>query len=296
MPDPVALGYPEATVLVARPFADGREGWAEHAAEEPGAVLVWSGTQFGLTIVFHPSLAAAREARRRLTESSTLSGSVVLTPSLTAGELPVYFDHEGLWANLTGASGTLAYPRGLPRADPPESGAPPLSTPRSRWAARELLSRPFSAAANGRPEHLVGPFGIPSAQRRLIESGVIVHRVLGEPSRMPAFEGRRGGQIVLATGELRDGQSPAALFLALTRDCRVFPFLYAISGRRVLLGAVGESAGPAPPNPAVRPARRPVLATLLAALEEIDLFRDEAAHLRPLLDHRFDRLAPAPRE
>jgi hypothetical protein len=295
VPDPAALGFPEATVLLVRPFADGQASWAGRAAAQPGAVVVWSGSQFALAVLFHASGAAAREARRQLTEPSTVSGSVLLTPGLAAGELPVYFDHEGAWSNLTGTVGTLAYPRGLPRGHLGESDDSPLSSPRSRWAARELLSRPFAATASGRPAHLVGPFGVPGAQRRLIESGLVVHRVLVDPSRLPPFQGRHAAQVVFVTGEVREGQTPGDLFLALTRECRVFPFLYAISGRRVLLGAVGESGSPGPSASPAGAARRPVLPTLQGSLGGIELFRDESDHLRLVVDHRYDRLAPPPR-
>lgn len=292
VPDPVALGWPAASILLVRPFAEQRSRWAEEVSAEAGAVLLWEGVQFSLAFLFHRSAADGQSARRRLTDPRWVSASIALDPSPTPAGVPVYFDFEGLWRSLTQTPGAWAYPRGLPQgvAERPEDGS--IRSPRSRWAARELLRRPFSQTGGGRPAHLVGPFGVPSAQRRLIEQGVIAHRVLVDPARLPAYQSRRPSEVVLLTGELREDRSVGSLFQELTRTCRVFPFLVGVSGSRVLLGALGQTGGRSLEAAVGAPPRPPVLATLEGKLEGIELFREEAEHLTLRLDHRFDRLAP----
>ncbi|MCI4345903.1 MAG: hypothetical protein L3K07_04025 [Thermoplasmata archaeon] len=291
VPDPAAFGYPEASLLVQRPFADSGAKWSTLASADPGCVLLWEGAQFGLALLFHPSAKLAKGSRSRLASPETASSSVLLAPVLAEGEFPVYFDFEGIWSNVVRAVGTLAYPRGLPRALSDGAGEGESWTPRSRWAATQLLQRPFGEGAMGRPAHLVGPFGVPGAQRRLIESGTVAHRVLADPARLPPFQGRKPAEVVLATGVLREGSSSGRLFLALTRECRVFPFLFTTAGSRVLLGSLGQPPG----APAARPAsseRTPVMEVLQAHLGGIEIFREDASRLRLTVDHRYDRLLP----
>ncbi|MCI4364377.1 MAG: hypothetical protein L3K13_08835, partial [Thermoplasmata archaeon] len=275
IPDPAAFGYPEASVIVQRPFADSSAKWSSLASEDPGCVFLWEGTQFGFAILFHRSEETAKEARLRLASAENASSSLLLAPALTEGELPVYFDFEGIWSNVVRAVGTLAYPRGLPRALSGGAATPEPWSPRRRWAAEQLLGRPFGEGATGRPAHLVGPFGVPGAQRRLIETGWIAHRVLADPARLPPFQGRKPAEVVLASGLLREGSSSGQLFLNLTRECRVFPFLLATAGRRVLLGALGQP--PAAPGLAVpgSAGRSSVLDVLQSRLTGIELFRED---------------------
>jgi hypothetical protein len=291
VPDPVAFGYPESSLLLQRPFADSSTKWSSLASADPDCVLLWEGSQFALALLFHRTAASAKASRSRLARPDAASSSVLLAPALGSGELPVFFDFEGVWSNVARSVGTLAYPRGLPRmvSGPPEDDR--AWNPRSRWAAQELLRRPFGEGAHGRPAHLVGPFGVPGAQRRLIENGAVAHRVFADPARVPPFQGRQAAEVVLVTGLFRDGASSGHLFLTLTRECSVFPFLYAMGGRRVLLGALGQSAGPTNSAPPESRSERSVLAALQAELSEIEIFREESSRLRLTVDHRYDRLA-----
>lgn len=289
LPAPTRFGFPSITIALARPFADQVPTLSEEWANLPGCVLLWVGTQSALGVFFHRSPTEQDRVADRVGAVDRASACLLLHPAVELGGLPVYFDFEGSWAHLAGDTGSRGYPKGLPPTLAPEARGPARWTGRERWAARELLRRPFEAEARGRPGHLIGPFGLPGAQKRLLAEGWVLYRVLAAPERIPPFRGRQADRIALISGTLREGITAPALFGALTQECRVYPFLYAVDGKKLLLGALGQSPGPSAP---ASPSRRPVLATLRQALEGIEIVEEHAGHMRAPVDHRYDRLAP----
>jgi hypothetical protein len=290
VPSPPLFGYPEMTFAVLRPFADRTTALATQWGGSAGLVHAWIGSQFALGVFFHRSRKERDRAESRLANGSAGTPVAVLHPPPTPAGCPAFFDFEGGWSHLSDAAGARGYPRGLPALPGADPSAPSTWSPRRRWAARELLERPFVVEREGRPGHLVGPFGLPFAQQRLLAEGWVLHRVLAEPSRIPPFRGRRMDRVILVTGALRDGVAAEALFMTLTRDCRVFPFLFAVADRTVLLGGLGQAPGPSPTAPA--PARLPVTPTLRRALTDIQVLDDGTAQVRIVVDHRYDRLTP----
>lgn len=296
VPDPVRIGYPWATVLLLRPFADRAEATRAAWTEDPTNILTWWGPQSALGVFLHATPEDAEEFARRL--ESQRPGSVLsaIRVHLTEAELPVFFDYEGLWVHLAGLAGTTAYPNGLGGQFPGADGAPAPTTDHQRWAIAELVHRPFVAAASGKAGHLVGPFGLPFSQLRLLRDGWVTHRVFLYPSRLPPYQGRSADQIVFLAGRLRAGARPEEMFAVLTRECRVYPFLFAVHEGQALIGALGRAPGTGPdgvaPSPASDPVRRPVLPTLQAYMEGIDITQEHASQLRPVVDFRFDRLVP----
>jgi hypothetical protein len=292
IPHPVPLGRPFVTFLLARPFADRFEDFAKVAAADDGNVVLWTGAQVALAIFFHENEDeggqwSARVERERLGNSPT-----VITVQADGPSVPVYFDYEGLWCNLAGLAGTLAYPHGLGGALPAEGkeGEGPVLTSHRVWAVGELLRRPFVGPEAGKGPHLVGPFGLPFAQRRMLARGWVDHRTLLDPAPLPAYQGKSPDQVVLITGRPRAGGRPEELFTNLTRECRVFPFLFVVGPERWLLGALGASTPP-PSDP--NAPRRPVLATLREYLEGIEIVQEPASRFSTRVDHRYDRLLPA---
>jgi hypothetical protein len=212
-----------------------------------------------------------------------------------APSVPVYFDFEGLWCHLAGLEGTLAYPHGLGgpvNGVGEEQAIAPLSS-HQRWAIGELLRRPFVASDQGRGGHLVGPFGLPFSERKMLSRGWVTHRTLLDPARVPEHRGKSANQVVFLTGSPKEGARPEGLFATLTRECRVFPFLFVVGPDRWLLSALG-GASPVPTEP--QGARRPVLPTLRLYLEGIEILQEAAGGFVAQVDHRYDRLlAPEPR-
>lgn len=293
VPHPVPLGRPVVTFAIFRPYADRIDELVRTVASDPGAAVVWSGTQLTLAVLFH---ARADEARRLLDgiAAHRLAPEPVAVGVRSDGpSVPVYFDFEGIWSNVAGLTGTLAYPHGLGGAlgNGAEDGPPVQPTPHQWWAISELLRRPFVAADQGRGAHLIGPLGLPFAQRRLLERGWVTHRAILDPSRVPPYQGKAADQVVLVTGRPRASARPEQLFATLSRESRVFPFLFVVGADRWLLGALGGTSPRAEPEPG---SRRPVLPTMREYLEGIEILQEPASSFRAVVDHRYDRLLPAP--
>ncbi len=287
VPHPVPIGRPFVTTMVARPYADRLEEFVTTVSADPGNVLVWTGTQVAVAVFFHAAPGDGKRILERVAARRLSAAPTSVTVPADGPTMPVYFDFEGLWSHLAGFEGTLAYPHGLGGAleDVPPTG--PTITSHQRWAVSELLKRPFAATEQGRGGHLVGPFGLPFSQRRLLARGWVTHRTLLDPARLPPFQGRSADQIVLISGTPRAQARPELLFAALTRESRVYPFLFAVGSDRWLLGALGgRSAEPV----ATPPARKPVLPTIREHLEGIEIVQETASGFSAPVDHRYDRL------
>lgn len=291
VPDPARFGLPIVTFAVARPYLDHLDELVSAWSAPPSNVVTWTSPQVALGVFFHADRTRATEEMARLLPTGWSRWSHQLSVDVRGPSVPVYFDYEGLWGHLAEIAGTTTYPNGLGGAEVADD-APPALSPHQRWAAGELIHRPFVAEGEGRAGHLVGPLGLPFSQLRVLRLGWVVHRVLLDPGRVPPFRGRSADQVTLILGELRDGHRPETLFQVLTRECRVFPFLYVTDGRRLLMGALGRNpATPPPPSTTAEP-RRAVLATLQESLQGIEIIAESAAAFRTAVDHRYDRLFP----
>lgn len=289
IPHPVPLGLPFVTTWVVRPYADRVEEFVSAISSDPGNVLLWTGTQVAVAVFLHAKETDARRLGERVVNARLAAPPLVVTVRADAPTVPVYFDFEGLWCHLASLEGTLAYPHGLGGGSGDEAEVP--LTTHQAWAMGELLRRPFVAADQGRGGHLVGPFGLPFSQRKMLSRGWVTHRTLLDPARLPPFQGRSADQIVLISGTPRAGARPDVLFATLTREARVFPFLFCVGNERWLLGALGGSN---PTAAEARPPRRPVLPTLREFMEGIEIAQESATGFTAPVDHRYDRLLPAP--
>jgi hypothetical protein len=293
IPHPVRLGRPFVTFLVARPYADRYAEFTRTVTADEGNVVLWSGTQLALAVFFHRKPGDGKRIATRLEKDRSTASPLTITVSADGPTMPVYFDFEGLWCHVAGLDGTIAYPHGLGGQEDTATGAidrdlAPLSS-HQRWALGELLRRPFPTPEQGKGGHLVGPFGLPFSQRRMLARGWITHRTLLEPSHLPPYQGRSADQVVLISGTPKIDARPEALFSTLTRDCRVFPFLFVVAGDRWLLGALGGSgsASSAPDS-----GRQAVLPTLREALEGIEILQEAASDFSTPVDHRYESLLP----
>ncbi len=292
VPHPVAMGRPLVTFLLLRPYADRFEELVAAAAAEPGAVFVWRGSQVVLAVVFHRQMAEVERLLSKVERGRLAPSPSAVTVPTEGPTIPVYFDFEGLWCHLAGFEGTLAYPHGLGGGLLTETGetVPLALSSHQAWAASELVRRPFAATEDGRGGHLVGPLGLPFSQRKLLQRGWVVHRTILDPAKVPTYQGRAADQVVLVTGTPRAGARPDLLFATLSRDSRVFPFLFVTGGNRWLFGALGGQSRPADAGEH----RRPVLPTMQQYLEGIEILQEPASGFVPEVDHRYDRLLDAP--
>ncbi|MCI4319267.1 MAG: hypothetical protein L3K23_03930 [Thermoplasmata archaeon] len=291
VPDPVAFGFPWVAFLAARPFADRIREFVKMLSDHPAAVVVASSPQFLLGVAWAESERAAREFVDSPTKNGLAGWSYGVVSDARSGSIPVYFDYEGAWSHVAGAMGTTDYPRGL-GGNPPGENDPGPSSRRTSWAALELVHRPFAAEAEGRPGHVIGTFGLPWSQRRLLEAGTVRHRVLLDAGRIPPYQGRAAGQLVAITGTLKEGHSAGALLATLTQASRVFPLLMASGSGRLIILALGQAAGPSSHSFPRDAERQPPMSRLRDALEGIEILQDSVTSISPWVNHRYDRLLP----
>lgn len=292
VPVPELLGYPSVTVAVARPFADRAPELQERWAGEAGAVLVYAGPSFAMGLFFSRSQAERDATIQRVSDRALSSSVVLLDPPPRPEGFPVFFDFEGAWAHLIHQPGTQGYPTAIPsRPEAEESSPMPVWTHRSRWAAQELLRRPFLTGGWARPGHLMGPFGVPLAQHRLLTTGWLRHRVLLAPRNLPAYRGRSLDRMLLLTGSQVGEIRAESLFARLTHDCGVFPFLFAQDGPRLLVGFLGARRN-APERRSAGADHRSVTEILREALREIESFEAPIGQIWTVTNYRFDRLTP----
>jgi hypothetical protein len=294
IPDPVPIGRPVVGFLLVRPFADRFDELVRLMAADAGTVVLWNGAQVAVGVTFHPRPADPKKLSDRIQNGHLATAPTLVVARADGPSIPVYFDFEGLWCHLAGIEGTLAYPHGLGGVSGEEGSESPnggTMSAHQRWAARELLNRPFVAAAQGRGGHLVGPFGLPFSQRKMLAKGWVTHRTILDPARLPPYQGRSVEQVVFVTGTPRSGARPEVLFDLLTRESRVFPFLFVVTPERWLIGALGGAAGSVPQESGPR---RPVLPTLREFLEGIEILQEASSSFSAPVDHRYDRLLPEP--
>ena len=290
VPDPVHLGLPSVSFLLVRPYLDRFADLRTRLASVPGSVVVWASSLATLAVVLQraPREAALLSAAIEKDHLATVATQVIVEAN--GPTVPVYFDFEGLWSHLGEVEGTSSYPQGLGGLPAESDSDPTAPSSHQQWAIAELLHRPFLGQDGGGAGHLVGPFGLPYSQRRMLARGWVTHRVFLDPGRLPPYKGRGLDRVFFLHGAPKAGVRPEALFATLTRECRVFPFLYVVGSDRWLIGALGGSPTSGPPEDPKLPPRRPVLATLQQALEGIEIVQDVASNFEATVDHRYDRL------
>ncbi len=290
VPDPAYLGRPYATFVIARPFAEHVQDLARPLPKIGTPTILWASPQLAFAVLFHAEPSEAGRLVERWRQQQLIASEVSISADVRGPSIPVFFDFEGAWDHMARLSGTIAYPHGLGGRTAVDEEPAPLS-PHTLWALSNLLSRPFRPQAGSEDGHQTGVFGLPFSERRLLTRGWVSYRVLLDPSRVPAYPGRAGDRVFLIVGSPRAGARPETLFARLTRECRVFPFLYIVGSDRWLIGALGGEPTPAGAEDDRRE-RAPVLPTLTEMIEGIQIFQEPLSTLTLFSDHRYDRLLP----
>ncbi len=286
VPDPRCLGYSLVAVGLSRPLADHAASYLNAVATFPGNVLLWTLSGYALGVFFLRD-ARDRAALSKLWEApgqARDSDLVVCEP--TAGNVPVYFDPEGLWTHILEMEGTVRYPRGLVGRSEPTPG-----DGRVRSGVAQMMRGVSGTVAGSGPIYLHRSLGLRRSQRRLVERGYVARRVFLGSRAIPSFGEREVNRLLCVTGRTDPGFQPSSAVGLLTQKVGVFPYLVAGGGGKLTLGFLGQSS---PPITGKRPPSSFVsqlLPTLATFLNDINTFQGDLGTLVPMVDHRYDRLS-----
>ncbi|HEV2429065.1 MAG TPA: hypothetical protein VGV64_04355 [Thermoplasmata archaeon] len=280
VPSPIAFGWSDVEVRLARPPLAMAESSARAWANEPGCVHLWSGLQSVFGVFFLPDVGTGSTDRDAPADQQT---GWRVRVRREAGSLPVYFDYSGLWARFGGQPPPKEYPLGLPASEP--------STDRRALAAAVRLLRSDGAASADRPGW-TNLWRFPKAPRAALTEGLLSRRGVLDLARLPPFDGRRLSEVVLIGGRLRAGATGNGLLNALRNDCAVFPFLLSEADGALVLAGVGQSDSERAGRVPVPAARGSVLSTVTAHLDDAEISLEPVEAIRERVVHRYGAALP----
>jgi hypothetical protein len=280
IPLPPGLRGDSVTFSILRPYATDVTPTGERLAALAGTVLLWHWPDLLFTVSFGDS--AAVQATGTQKPSTIDRDTFSLTVTRSRGAVPVYFDYEGVWAELAGLHGAIAYPHPLGFLQPGQSLRDSSGLVPS--ALSSLINRPLLPRATNRPIR-VSPFFFPRNEQRLLATGAVERRTLMNLQKVPQVPGRPFERVAFLQGKLASPVGPTGL-LEFLAELHIRPFLIVTDGELVLLGMLSvRGIDPNPPRAGIA-----VLASLNSLLAEIRITREPIDELQVILDHRYDRL------
>jgi hypothetical protein len=282
IPDLGWVGFPILTFVIVQPYSENFQKLLDAWKGDASNIFLWSGQERLVGVFAHINRGAAKDFMKQTETERGASMGMDLTVDARDPSLPVYFDFEGAWSMLIGASGTLSYPQPLVSAHSPPSRG---SHGSELSAARGLVTRPI-ASTTAVPPRRFGTFFLSRTQRRVLNHGLVSHRVFLDLTKAAAISGIE--RIIFVKGKLVEGCTPEGLFRLLAGECRVAPFLFAVDHDQILFAGLS-------PRPAGNPSRevssrRSVSALMKDSLTGIQVMREPTQDLSLQVNHRYDRL------
>jgi hypothetical protein len=287
VPDPAALGRPIVTFVIAQPYADKHSESIAKWRLRPEGVDVWAFKDTSFGVFFLPGLPEAATLRADLGGSETYRTVFAIDCDSRAATVPVFFDFEAAWTQITGLQGTLAYPHSLPFASVRAGNRSAILQGAEREALCHLLARRDAVDSPEDSRGWMSRLTLSSRERRLLEDGTSELRTFLDPAACSRWAGDFPDTVVFIGGGLVDGRTAPELFRSLLETCRINPFLFATDGTGVLFGCLSTKVGDRGNRSSSQ--RAPVLPTIREFLQQIVVHREPIESLTPLVDHRYDR-------
>jgi hypothetical protein len=244
---------------------------------------LWTAPETIFSVVFEgPNLSNRRDD----TGSDLFHRYWKVRAAANEGGIQSYFDYEGGWALSMLGVEPRAYPRGFRTIPWASEEIGKSSALLDTVSVRSLLNRQWDPSIAARASGIFSRSRLPRRERRLINSGRFVHRILPDFRKIPPVRGTGVLEVVFVTGVLRAGAAPGRILPDLVRVSKVAPFLLIYDHDRLLLAVL------APLPPTLAPRRTRVLEVLRESLSNIETVRIRLDALSEPVDHRYDRLLP----
>ena len=276
VPNPGALGCAAVEFDIRRPSLLSRDDLISARLADPACALLWVGVHVVFAINFvqgsHPG-APLESGGHDPTDA------LLVKVSRDEGCIPVFFDYSGLWRSFGRLGPPPSYPAGLSFDSTPAS-------PGVVAAAQEFLESNGSALP-GTSRWAV----IARSSRRheqAFTGGAVLPRTILDPARVPPNDGRRLGEVIFVWGALRPGSTASGLLAALTSEARVYPFLLAGSGQRVLLAGIGQTKVASSGRLPARSGEGQVTPVLHTHLESAQFALEPTESIVPRVHHRYE--------
>lgn len=287
MPDPALLGRPIVTFGIVHPFAERYQAAKNVWEATREAVIVWAFRDALFGVFFLLDMKEASLLHAKLGDSVTNRSVLFLDCDSRSGAIPVYFDFEAAWSQITGLSGTLGYPHSLPSSTL-TAGKSSVEFPKEDHDALcRLLSRPFGGENGSTSTRWLDRFGQSSREERLLTDGAGQFRSFLSPSACANWATGFPEAVAFIQGTLVEGRSSPELFRALVERGGASPFLFATNGSSVLFGSLSKSADVGAPKPSLD--RAPLLPIIRTFLQQIIVIREPLGGSHVLVNHRYDR-------
>jgi hypothetical protein len=288
LPNPRVLDIRKVIFRIARPYAEEVERRTRAWISDPSTVFAWrgSGNLFGVFFDLSPRASSRDDAPP--SGGNLGPGGWALEVELERVPVPVYFDFEGAWSQYAGLPGTISYPQSLRSTHASGTGsAPEVLTENRARLLRDLLELSTQRETDLMRLH---PYFLSRSLRYLVRAGYAGYRTFLDPHSIPPCDGRRVSGVALVHGTLKPGAAPEAVFQALVRNCRVFPFLFAANQQELLFASLVQTP---PPSGSNLRGRENVLSTLESMMERVEVLREPVDSLEILVNHRYgDLIAP----
>ncbi|MCI4356848.1 MAG: hypothetical protein L3K18_06880 [Thermoplasmata archaeon] len=282
VPDPVALGLPIVSFVLAQPFTERSEELARLWVGSPFCIAAWAASERLFGAFLAPSIEAATRRDAALTPAQMVHALSVLRADARLGAVPVYFDFEGAWSRFAALGAPLAYPHPLPpqlRASP-SVGPVRLSSGEQETVVR-LVHRPFEYRQSGSGGGVLS--GV--RERRALASGLVERRYFLNPVAVSRWIAGFPESVAFVHGDFTPESRPSDLFRELVTSGEITPFLFAFGQGRVLIGTLSRQR--VRPRPATARPERNVLAILEPYLRNIQVDRLPLAAITPAKQHVF---------
>lgn len=279
------MGFPYAVFVLTKPYSERRSEVLANWLATGEAVHLWEFREYLLGVFLYDDPKEFQRVLRGIATTDVASDTYSLVCDTREASVPVYFDFEGAWCQVTKTEGPNGYPRTFPATPRAKSISSPGLSPRDRKIVSDLLSDESGFIRESGPARGAQRWIRQDPIRRLHRTGALDRRVFLDPGSASRWMSPFPPITTIIRGEFLSGSSPERLWSLLVGERQLFPFLYCSDGKEVLFACLARpESGPSSETRALG-----VDSSLKDYLQRIVVVREPLRSLRAPLSHRFER-------